>query len=326
MSSFSVIIPVYQTEQYLERCLESLLRQSFFDFEVIMIDDGSTDHSYSICCEYQKKDKRFKVIHQENKGTSVARNKGIEQAQKEYIVFVDSDDYVDTDYLMSLDNVIEYNTDMCISTKYYLVKDGEINIYENASYEKCNICKQKQDLIRLFSSGETRFPQGVCLACYRRKFIIENSIRFNPVYIHGEDWDFAMQAVLKLNSCVWLEKPGYFYNKDNGKFTYRIGYSQIKNNYDIMKKWYYFFMQKENEEYKAWAELLSRDYNDFLLKGTDLTRKERKKIFSKDKESIAFYLGNSSKKRNLVMKLYLLLGYENLVPLIAYLVKLKNAI
>ena len=98
----SVIIPVYKAEKYLSRCIASLLAQSFTAFELLLIDDGSPDNSGKICHDWAERDCRIRVLHQTNAGVSAARNKGLDEAKGEYIVFVDSDDYVGTDYLKHL--------------------------------------------------------------------------------------------------------------------------------------------------------------------------------------------------------------------------------
>lgn len=95
---FSIIVPVYNVEKYLDKCLKSILRQTFKDFECIIIDDGSQDNSNIIIDKYVKLDQRFKVIHQKNMGISAARNAGLDIAEGDYITFIDSDDYIADDY------------------------------------------------------------------------------------------------------------------------------------------------------------------------------------------------------------------------------------
>ena len=121
---FSVIVPVYKTEQYVGRCIASILDQTNADFELILIDDGSPDRSGAICDEYAARDDRIRVIHQKNKGVSAARNTGLDAAQGKYIVFVDSDDAVDADYLECMQ---DYDADMVIAgVKNYSV-DGSLH-------------------------------------------------------------------------------------------------------------------------------------------------------------------------------------------------------
>ena len=112
----SVIVPVYNTEKYLPRCIDSILAQTFTDFELLLIDDGSTDNSGRICGEYALKDKRIKVVHKENGGVSRARNLGIDNAQGEYLSFIDSDDYIrPTMYSELIAIADKYNVDLVSS-------------------------------------------------------------------------------------------------------------------------------------------------------------------------------------------------------------------
>ena len=114
MLMISVIVPVYNTEQYLPRCIESILSQSFTDFELLLIDDGSTDGSGAICDEYAKKDYRIRVFHQENQGSAASRQFGFEKAKGLYITSVDSDDWVESQYLESLVNIADNDcSDLC---------------------------------------------------------------------------------------------------------------------------------------------------------------------------------------------------------------------
>ncbi len=120
----SIIVPVYNVENYLNRCLDSLINQSFDDIEIICINDGSTDRSLEILKDYEKKDNRVKIINKENSGVSNCRNKGIKVSNGEYIVFVDSDDWIDIDtYEIMMDNIIKYNADIAVSNINYVYDD-----------------------------------------------------------------------------------------------------------------------------------------------------------------------------------------------------------
>ena len=110
--AFSVIVPVYNAEKTLQRCVDSILAQTFEDFELILINDGSKDQSGDICDEYAAKDSRVKTVHKTNGGVSSARNAGLRIAQGEYIAFIDSDDYIDNDYLLGFKH---YDADLIIS-------------------------------------------------------------------------------------------------------------------------------------------------------------------------------------------------------------------
>ncbi len=131
----SVIVPVYNVEKYLQKCVDSIINQTYQNLEIILVDDGSTDNSGKICDEYLKKDKRIKVIHKRNGGLSDARNWAIDVAEGEYIEFVDSDDYIEQDMIEFLYNNIEqYNADISICS-YYMIDEKEcINQSTNELY------------------------------------------------------------------------------------------------------------------------------------------------------------------------------------------------
>ena len=116
----SIVVPVYNVEKYLKRCVNSLIGQSYSNLEILLVDDGSKDSSLSICKEYELKDSRIRVFHKENEGLGLTRNYGIERATGEYITFVDSDDYLTSDAITAmLDRAIATNADVVIATHYY---------------------------------------------------------------------------------------------------------------------------------------------------------------------------------------------------------------
>lgn len=134
----SIIIPVYNVKLYLDNCIQSVIQQSYTDFECILVDDGSTDGSSEICDQWAEKDNRIIIVHQPNGGVSSARNKGLEQAKGEYICFIDSDDWVDVDYLSAMiNNLKEKETDLII----------------------CGLTQeiQRRELHRLYTSTVTKF-------------------------------------------------------------------------------------------------------------------------------------------------------------------------
>lgn len=130
----SVIVSVFNLCGYIERCVESLQKQTFADLEILLVDDGSTDGSAEICDEYAKKDTRIKVIHQTNKGVSAARNSGLDNAKGEYVMFVDGDDYVEPEYVNRLyEEINSVDVDMVLCNYYYRDDEGEIINRENYS-------------------------------------------------------------------------------------------------------------------------------------------------------------------------------------------------
>ena len=141
----SIIIPIYNSDKYLLECLNSVINQSFLDFEVLCVNDGSTDRSKDICEQYVRKDKRFRLYNQENAGVSVARNLGIEQAQGEYLCFLDSDDVIAKDFLRNLfDRMQGCDASVC---------DYSNDLRKLGKKEKHVLVYEKNDLIREFIFG-----------------------------------------------------------------------------------------------------------------------------------------------------------------------------
>ncbi len=138
----SIIIPIYQVEKYLVRCLESIINQTYENIEIILVDDGSKDNCPQICDEYMKKDKRIKVIHKKNGGLSDARNKGLETIKGSYVTFVDSDDYVEKDYIEYLYKLIKkYKTNLSVCASRAIYESGTIISQE--TYEEYKLTKVK---------------------------------------------------------------------------------------------------------------------------------------------------------------------------------------
>ncbi len=182
----SVIVPVYNSEEYIGSTLDSIINQDFSSFEIIVIDDGSTDNSLEIIKEkLSKSTVSHKVIHQENSGVSCARNRGIEEAIGEYLVFVDSDDYVTGNHLSEL-----YNGETDFSMIQFVKKQGD-NLSTPYHFSKRLI--SCDDFIRKELNME--MPFNFWQLMYRASIVKDNNIRFNPEFIYGEDIEFALKSL-----------------------------------------------------------------------------------------------------------------------------------
>ncbi len=160
----SVVLPIYNVEDYLEKCMDSVLNQTYSNIEIILVDDGSPDSCPKMCDEYVKKDKRVKVVHKENGGLSDARNAGIKASNGEYITFIDSDDYVDKDYIEFLYNTIKKeNADIAIGAHRVLYDSGKI--IEKATHEN-SILKPKKVLERIL------YDDGIDLSAWGKLYKI----------------------------------------------------------------------------------------------------------------------------------------------------------
>lgn len=204
----SVIIPIYNAEKFIQKCIDSVLAQSYKDFELILVDDGSQDFSASICDEFAKFDRRIKVIHQLNGGEASARNTGLKNSEGQYIAFVDSDDYVDTDYLNTLyDLHIKYKADYVSCQCRYLQLNGDIFIHKQSPKEETEI------LINLDTADYSSWylSGGVWCRLYRKDIIDKFNLSFDLDYKIGCDYVFNMQYLSHVGVAVATSKCAYTY-------------------------------------------------------------------------------------------------------------------
>lgn len=208
MTKVSVIIPVYNVEKYLKRCLDSVLNQTLRDIEIICINDGSTDTSVQILEEYGTK---IKVIHSKNKGVSIARNTGLEVANGDFVAFLDSDDYIDADFYEKLyKNATEYNADVACAN---ILRENEKNKTYIIKYNETATAKDIQECFNLADCPKNNF---VWNKIYKKNFLMNNKILFVPGIIY-EDMCFTPD-VLQVAKCV-VSVPGtnyhYWKHKDS---------------------------------------------------------------------------------------------------------------
>lgn len=200
----SVIVPIYGVEKYLQRCIDSLLKQTYTDYELILVDDGSPDSCPIICDEYAKRDKRIKVIHKENGGLSDARNTGMQEATGEYIVFVDSDDWVCDDYLEKLLQAIsDTEADICECEVIYAYGDEQKPMQISKALD---IYSAEQSLKLLME--DRVFHQYVWNKIYRREVI--GDILF-PKGKTNEDEFWTYQIFGKAKKIIKIQAALYFY-------------------------------------------------------------------------------------------------------------------
>lgn len=204
----SVIIPIYNAESYLHRCVDSILSQSYTDLELLLINDGSTDRCANICDEYLSQDSRIRVFHKKNGGVSSARNLGLDYARGEYIAFCDADDYVGKDWLMEFHDAIENNMDLVIQGIFYITNNGEIESQKISCYTGYTNEEKQNLIVQLMLKGYYGYP---VTKLFRRQIIEENHIRFDEQSTFREDEQFFSKYLEYAETFRCIDKENYYY-------------------------------------------------------------------------------------------------------------------
>lgn len=245
----SVIVPIYNVDKYLERCLESLVNQSLQEIEIILIDDGSTDNSPLICDKYAKQDTRIKVVHKQNQGLGMARNTGLELASGEYVVFIDSDDFIEKNAYQEMYDMIKSESAEMLITNYYeyvtnTSEKKEMRTVRNARIVEGEEIKKLACQMVGFSplkKNEDDIGMSVWKNMYLRRLIEDNQIKFysEREYV-SEDAVFQLMIIPKMKK-VRLSTNCYYYYCQNDNQSLSATFRESK--FEEYKKLY----QKEYE-------------------------------------------------------------------------------
>ena len=212
----SIIVPIYNVENYLRQCLDSIMNQTYQKFECLLINDGSPDNSAEICREYVSKDSRFCYFEKENEGVSSSRNLGIERSRGEYVTFIDSDDWVESDYLEVLYRaLLEEQADIAISTyKQFNMDDNcyYLHSYQRGYDRKVFTNAELIDSLPLLYGYDNTYNFVSCKLVSRE---ILECIRFNLSTSYGEDMEFWNKVFLLSKKIVYVNKDTYIYRTNN---------------------------------------------------------------------------------------------------------------
>lgn len=194
---FSIIVPIYNVEKYLMDCIDSVLSQNYSDYELILVDDGSSDGCPRICDDYAAKDAHVCVVHQENGGLSAARNAGIQRANGEYILFLDGDDCLYENVLSELNRCVErYNApEMIIGNVYYWDGVDERLIVDNKKYVDLQEGRCISELNEMYATDGAMLPWAAYQSVCKKSFLIQNCLKYTENLIGAEDVDFYMRAI-----------------------------------------------------------------------------------------------------------------------------------
>ena len=283
MPKLSVIVPVYNTEKYIEKCLDSIANQTMQDLEIVIINDGSEDNSETVINRWLEKNKNIdaKYFAKENVGLSDARNYAITKANGKYISFVDSDDYIDIDLYKNLNEYMDENIDL-IKFKLKTV-DEEGNIIEKLEGPTFEKCTGEEGFEKL--CGYDQYIDPACIYLYRKEFWVNNKFKYELGAYH-EDFGLTPFVIINAKTFVSTEQYGYNYLQTNNSITRGNDRKKnIKKAKDVLK--HYDIMIKKIENYNVTdktKELIKRYYtNTVILKGKELqTQKEDFEIYIKE--------------------------------------------
>lgn len=272
MPKFSIIVPVYNVEEYLEKCLESIFRQTNQDFEVICVNDGSTDKSLDILNKYKDD---IIIINQENLGLSDARNNGVSKAKGKYILFVDSDDYIDKELLQILDQVTKNNPD--------LVRFG-INEVVGDTITPVNAPKFNNiDGISAFKEiVKNKYVEPACLYLYSREYYLKNNYSF-VTRVYHEDFGLIPKVIVNAKKVTSIEFPGYYYIKRKGSIINDPTKENKKIN-DLLVLGRLLLSEKtDSKEYYSYIA------NSLISTASKIKNKDKKKDYIKNLKELKIY-------------------------------------
>ena len=271
MSRFSVIIPVYNVEQYLEECVESVLCQTFCHFELILVDDGSKDSSGAICDRLAETDPRIRVIHQENQGLSGARNTGIQAATGDYLMFLDSDDWWESnDCLQRIAARLDNSHADVLSFNYKKCFDGQLSApyFQNAADATAHT------LSHLLSKD--LWVTGACNKAVSRQLVQSNGLLFRRG-ITSEDIDWTLRIALCANTFDYADICVFVYRQRSGSITHSVSPRSAQCLHDNIVYCMELLEQAEAEKAATLRPFVSYQYATLLYNYASLHKAHRSK-------------------------------------------------
>lgn len=270
--SVSVIVPVYNVEKFLKRCLDSLINQTLQNIEIICINDGSTDKSVEILEEYSKKDSRIIVINQENQGLSVTRNNGMSIAKGEFISFVDSDDWIDFDFLENLYNAaVKYGCDIACAG---IIRLHKMHQKIHLLHERTIITEDFREKLELCDVPDKSY---VWNKIYKTSELKRHNLKFEPGMIY-EDVMFTPQVLYLLKKLVTVPEVYYYYWRNSNSIVTQRNVQALADRQNA-NKWAREFFKEHNVDIESYSEK-SIKYKIFNITIFQIRKKKNKVQYS----------------------------------------------
>lgn len=296
---FSVIVPVYNVEKYIVQCVESIITQEFRDFEIILVDDGSTDCSGAMCDEIQNKYSNVKALHKENGGLSDARNYGVKHACGDYLLFVDSDDYICNHVFAKIEKTIEKNNypDIVFLECTKFCEDNQVLVRMNDGVgpEVNNL--RGNELIS-YITHLNKFPASACTKAIKKSFFISQELYFKKGIL-SEDLEWGIRLFLSIQSAAYCSEDYYRYRQ--GRVESISSTASEKHYFDILNivEIYGCAYKDCSDKYKKKLvfSLLEYVYR-LLILGFEEVSKEKRKYYKERLKYYSFILGTRKDKNS----------------------------
>ena len=285
---FSIVVPVYRVEQYLDECVQSVLAQTYSNLEVILVDDGSPDRSGVMCDDWAKKDSRVRVVHQENGGLSAARNTGIRHAEGDYILFLDSDDWWENDkVLMAVANQLERTPADVVSFNYRKSFDG---ILQRAYFDEALPSSGKTESLSQIMQGD-RGINGACNKAFSRTLLTENQIFFRPG-ITSEDIDWTLRVALKADSFAFVNVCVFVYRQHSASISHSVAPKNVRMLCENVQTCVRLLETEDAARVQALTPYVAYQYGTLVYNVATLSGRDRKQ-FTKDLKQLKYLLACS---------------------------------
>lgn len=276
MPKFSIIIPVYNVEKYLKKCLDSVFNQTYKDYEVIVVNDGTKDSSMDIVKDYN-----VKVINQKNQGLSAARNAGVKVATGDYLIFLDSDDYWEKNLLKELSKSLKNNPDLVRFQINEVYEDGRVIPYQEESFTNLSGPDAFKKIVKY------HFVENAWCYAISKKYYLENKFEFKTGTIH-EDFGLIPLIIMKAKKVNSINYLGYNYLQRQGSIMSNKNYEKTKKKVADMYLHYNYLIEEINKLDVDTTIFKSFIANSLILKITELNHKDYKVYLNKLKKEKVF--------------------------------------
>lgn len=301
MKMFSIIVPIYKIERYIEECIQSVVNQTYKNYELILVDDGSPDNCGKICDKYKNIYSSIKVVHKENGGVSSARNAGITIAEGEYIIFLDGDDILTKDCLNEISRILNNKKIDLLSCNYSIYGNNRnINEYIEKKVDKLN------DYFNYISD----IPWAVWRNIYNRELIVDNNIMFDESVGMAEDCAFFLECFENANSIVFanIDVIQYRNCRDNS-LTNNISFNAIINQLDVFSKYFYKYY---NENNKIIYETFAKKYLNTITTIYNIKNNQQiEEIYENIKNNKLIFKYAKGTKYQIAKLIWMIFGYKN---------------